>query len=149
MFQNASSIIYSGIRAFDKTNNIQILFSSMTIKKLSAAQVCNYITIKLGQYFKLYEILQPTIQSLKRTNAIKGFRILIVGRLTRKERAAHIIRKRGGIPLSSKKRNIDYAFDYKVMRFGVVGVKVWLYAKAVLPYYYTFKFLIKKNIELI
>ncbi len=146
MFQNASSIIYSAIRAFDKTQNIKLSFSSAQIKKISAAQVCNYITIKLGQYFKLYEILQPTIRKLKHTNMIKGFRILIVGRLTRKERGAHIVKQHGSVPLSKKDKYIDYASDYKVMRFGVVGVKIWLYTKDISPYFYIFKFNINSKI---
>ena len=140
IFQNASSSIYGAIFSLDQTKTIKLLFSSQHIHNLSASQICNYITIKLGQYLKIFEILQPVIRSLRNAQIIKGFRILIVGRLTRKERAAHIIRQHGRLPLASKKIEIDYASDSKTMRFGAVGVKIWLYTKNITPYSYTISF---------
>lgn len=147
IFNSANSAIYTALKSFDKNDQIKISFISLHRYNITAAQICNYISIKLSQYFKLFEILTPTIRLLKRANTIKGFRILIVGRLTRRERAAHIIRHKGSIPLSTKTKNIDYAMDHKIMRFGVVGIKVWLHLRSLRPSIYRFDFINKSFIK--
>ena len=147
LFKSANAAIYTALKSFDKNDQIKISFLSLHQYGVTAAQICNYISIKLSQYFKLFEILTPVIRVLKRANTIKGFRILVVGRLTRRERAAHIIRHKGSIPLSTKTKNIDYAMDHKIMRFGVVGIKVWLHLRSLRPSVYQFQFINKSNNE--
>lgn len=149
IFQHATSILTKGLYTLEKTNTLDLSYSSLHTHHLTANQICNYITIKLGQYFKLFEILQPILRSLRTARNIAGFRLLIAGRLTRKERAAHLIRKHGRIPLGSKNIKIDFASDYKIMRFGIVGVKIWLHLKNLNPYFYTFRFSMRHPTELI
>jgi len=43
-------------------------------------------------------------------------------------------------PLSSYKQKIDYAADFKIMKFGVVGIKIYLLSDGTPPYYYFFEF---------
>ena len=57
---------------------------------------------------------------------MKGFKIAVVGRLTRKERAAILIKKYGQFTRATKTKHIDYAQDTRILRFGMVGVKIWM-----------------------
>ena len=142
LYRCAFLLINASVQAIEKVKNNKISFSSYHTRNISAAHLCNYITIKLGQYFRINEILYPVIKLLKNTNGLEGFRILIVGRLNRRERAAHMIRSKGSIPLSTKNKFIDYAADFKIMRFGMVGIKIWIHRKMSRPYFYTFHFFV-------
>lgn len=146
LFQGAGSAIYSSLKEFDKNENIFINFFGMHTRNISASFITNFIIIKLGQYFTIHQILGPFLRKLRNTGYIKGFRIIVAGRLTRKERAAYIVRTAGDITLGTKSCYIDYAADFKIMRFGVVGVKVWFYLKGIRPYYYVFKYRYRKKI---
>ena len=100
----------------------------------------NYFTIKLGQYFQLNDIIRPIIRRLRRFRSIAGFRFIFSGRLTRKERAAFIVRSHKSMPLSTRSIRVDYAADSKTMKYGVVGIRVLLLIKSFSPYYYFFEF---------
>lgn len=143
IFQGASSAIYSSIKAFDKNDIVKVSFWGMHVRNLTASFITQYIILKLAKYFTIQEILRPVLHSLKRASYIKGFRIIVAGRLTRKERAAYIIRRNGEITLANKSKPIDYAADFKVMRFGVVGVKIWFYSTVSRPYFYRFSYTYK------
>jgi len=117
-----------------------VKFFALHNRNLSAQFLVNYIIIKLGQYFYLNSIINPIIYRYKRLNVINGFRIIISGRLTRKERAAYIVKSHKSMPLATAKVKIDYASDFKIMRFGVVGIKVYLLCSSDIPYYYFFEF---------
>jgi len=54
-----------------------------------------------------------------------------------------MVRQHGPVTLATKSRFIDYAADFKIMRFGVVGVKVWFYLTKSRPYFYIFTFVFK------
>lgn len=122
-FQNASSILSNGIFAIDNSEKTFFSFSSIHTHHLTANQICNYIIIKLGQYFKLFEILQPILRSLRRAQNISGFRLLIVGRLTRRERAAHLIRKHGRLSLANQSLHIDLLLIQKLCVLGLSASK--------------------------
>lgn len=121
-------------------NKIIIKYFALHNRNLSAQFLVNYISIKLGQYFTLNSILNPILRRFKRPGTLDGFRFIISGRLTRKERAAYIVRSYKAMPLSNPKIRIDFAYDFKIMRFGVVGIKVYLLTTKVIPYYYYFEF---------
>jgi len=144
IFQGASIAIQSSIKSFDKNEYIKISFFGMHVRNISASFITNYIIIKLGQYFTIRDILHPVLRRLKNTSYIKGFKIIVAGRITRKERAAYLVRHFGDVTLGTKSCNIDYAADFKIMRFGVVGIKVWFHLTTIRPYYYVFRFSFKK-----
>jgi len=138
-FLNAYNYIQASISTFDYNDKLQLYISSLYVQNVTATHICNYIRIKLGQYYRIGEIQNPILRLLQK-NQMKGFRIMVVGRLTRKERAAYQIRGRGSIPRARKTALIDYAADHKIMRFGTVGIKVWLYDRRKRPLLYNFKF---------
>lgn len=116
-------------------------FNAMKEKQMRSSLLTNLIIIKLGQYFRINSIIFPVTKWLKRHRNVLGFRIIVSGRLTRRERASHIIQSYKRMPLSSYKYKIDYNQDIKIMKFGMVGIKIYLF---VIPEqrtsYYFFKF---------
>lgn len=112
-----------------------------------AAFPCLLMTIFLSvnvffyfYYFTINSILNPIIRKYKRTGFIRGFRFLITGRLTRKERATHLLKSYKAMPYASPSIVIDHASDFKIMRFGVVGIKISLLSISHTPYHYFFQF---------
>lgn len=145
IFNIASFAISYSLNSFNKNNEYLIRFKGLHLHHISASMVSHFISIKLSQYHTIHDILRPLLNHLKRIKMIRGFKILVAGRLTRKERAAYIIRRSGPLTLVKKTAIIDYATDFKIMRFGVVGVKVWLYMKYIYPYHYSFNFTYKNK----
>jgi hypothetical protein len=147
---------------------IMINFIGYHSKNITPSLITNFIIYRLSQYIPINPILNEVIYWIKRANQLQGFKIVVAGRLTRKERAAHIVKIKGKIPYSTKTQAIEYYNDFKIMRFGVVGIKVWfvrkqhnpinLYKKNVnkhknknrghIPGYYYFNFSYNNNKEL-
>ena len=127
--------------AFIKRDDLLITkFYGLHSRNISAQFLVNYIIIKLGQYFTLNPIIKPVIRRLQRLSYIDGFRFIISGRLTRRERASYIVKSHKAMPLSTYKTTVDYAFDYKIMKFGVVGIKILLLMGRRPPNYYLFEY---------
>lgn len=148
-FRTAFELICGTLTNFesDLEHRFKIGFHALQYRTITAQQICNFISVKLGQYFKLYEVQSPILHLLKKNPGIAGFRILIVGRLTRKERGAYILRQHGSIPLNAKDKFVDYAADHKILKFGLIGIKVWLYSKRVDPFFYSLTFDSKLKIK--
>jgi ribosomal protein S3 len=126
-------------------NQLIVKYFALNNRNISAQFLVNYIIIRLGQYVPLNTILNPVIRQYKKLTLITGFKIVISGRLTRKERAAYIVKSGKSMPLATINSKIDYAYDFKIMRFGVVGVKVLLLSSDDTPYHYFFEFKNKLN----
>jgi len=125
---------------FSNDHRVITRFYGMHNRNLNAHFLLNYIIIKLGQYFLLNDIIKPIIRRLKGLPEVFGFRLIFTGRLTRKERAAYILKSFRSMPLSTSSIRVDYASDFKVMKFGVVGIKIYLLYRETPPYYYFFEF---------
>jgi len=117
-----------------------VRFYIMNNLNLNANFLLNYFIIKLGQYFQLNDIVSPIVKRLKRLIDLEGFRLIFTGRLTRKERAAYIVKSHKSMPLASYKAKVDYASGFKIMKFGVVGIKIYLLYSGNIPYHYFYEF---------
>jgi len=117
-----------------------VCFYGMHIKNVSANFLCNFIIIRLGQYWGINQIMPPIIRNLATSSHIRGYKFVIAGRLTRKERAGYLVYSGGLISLNTISLKLNYSADFRVMKFGVVGVKVWLRHYKQRPFYYYFKY---------
>ena len=125
--------IKSMIPSIDKVNTI---FNAMKEKEVRSSLLTNLIIVKLEQYYTINSIVFPITNWLKRHNNVLGFRIIVSGRLTRRERASHIIKSYKAMPLSSYEHRVDYHQDIKIMKFGMVGIKIYLFVKPRNRYHY-------------
>jgi hypothetical protein len=60
----------------------------------------------------------------KGMGAIKGFKLLLCGRFSRKQRASRVCLVKGSIPLSTKMAIIDYGFSTSVLKNSLVSIKI-------------------------
>ncbi|RYE05329.1 MAG: hypothetical protein EOP33_06465 [Rickettsiaceae bacterium] len=129
LYKAISKTLFKSVSQITKTNKLMFSVTSQNKYKFGSSLVLNYILIKLGQYFNINEIVNPLSFFIKHLTCIAGYKILIRGRLTRKERAAVMIRSGKKMPLSTISANVDYSQGSKIMKFGMVGIKVYLLLK--------------------
>jgi hypothetical protein len=120
--------------------DIIIRYYGLHNRNVTAQFLVNYLLVKLRQYFVINAILNPITQRLRTLAYIKGYRIVISGRLNRRERASYFIKSYKAMPLSTYKARVDYANDFVILKFGVVGIKVYLLYDRTPPYYYFFEY---------
>ena len=58
---------------------------------------------------------------------LKGMKVVVKGRLGGAEMARKEKQIRGSIPLHTLQAHVDYGFAVSRTKYGVIGVKVWLY----------------------
>jgi small subunit ribosomal protein S3 len=61
------------------------------------------------------------------TKGVKGARVQVSGRLDGVEIARKEWLKKGRLPRQTLRAEIDYAQERAYCRYGVVGIKVWIY----------------------
>lgn len=71
--------------------------------------------------------LKLRMKSHTKTNNLKGYKMHLTGRFTRKQRAASYWFSKGKVPLNSINEFIDYAFFTIPLSNSAITVKVWLY----------------------
>lgn len=79
-----------------------------------------------------------TIKKTKGSNLI-GYKMYLMGRFTRKQRAGHLWFSRGKVPLTSIMSFVDYAFHSLALKNSTITVKVWLYKSCHLDNRHYFK----------
>lgn len=85
----------------------------------------NYI-LDDSKPFKLNN-LKSRIKIHTRANNLRGYKMYLAGRFTRKQRAAHYWFSRGKVPLNSITSFVDFAFFTIPLKNSSITVKVWLY----------------------
>ena len=129
VFQTTYAALSNTIQAFDSFKRFSYNFFGMHTRNVTPSLVVNYICHKLGQYFQINQVITPVIRHLKRLRSLRGFCLKIFGRLTRKERAAVIIRKFRRVTLAKKSADIEHASQSKALRFGMSAVSAWFMLK--------------------
>jgi ribosomal protein S3 len=143
IFNCASFAISQSLKAFDKNEKINISYYGLHIRNITASYILKFILFQLRAFFTIQEIFRTLLKDLQSNSNIKGYRIVVAGRLTRAERAAYMIEQTKNMTLGTKVVFIDYAADFVILRFGLVGVKVWLNYVKFRPFFYKFSFFIR------
>lgn len=118
---------YMGIQ---QSNLYIYIYLGRGISYVGANIMRDFILIKIKQKFKvaqLYKASAGYLLKLLRLKIIKGFKIFLAGRFSRKDRATFTWRKIGKLPLSTKLAYIDYASGHVAVRYSTCAVKVWIY----------------------
>lgn len=76
----------------------------------------------------LFRVKRRNLRSVKPpVIGLRGYRIRLHGRFSRKQIAAAYHFQEGAMPLSSMDSKVDYGFATIALRNSAVGIKVWLY----------------------
>lgn len=124
---------YFYVSKFCINSNILFKFNSSGLKGLgnNMSKFFKYYYINFCYKYG-YESLNinflrsRTIKKTKASNLI-GYKMYLMGRFTRKQRAGHLWFSKGKTPLTSIMSFVDYAFHSLALKNSTITVKVWLY----------------------
>jgi len=94
---------------------------------LNAYVVFKFIQKQLLLQKSLGVIMKIVYSELIKYHKFKGFKILLKGRFTRKERAFKRVWNYGKIPLSTIIVPVDYYSNFFISKFGVGSIRIWLF----------------------
>lgn len=101
----------------------------MEIKKpeLSAALVAQSIASQIEKRVAYRRAMRQAVTRVLDAGA-EGVKVQVSGRLGGAEIARREVIKQGSIPASTLSADIDYAHTDAFTTYGVIGIKVWIYA---------------------
>lgn len=111
--------------------NYNVIFNYFIIGNFNYTSelLTKYVCTKLKQRFTLVQVVQPLVKYLSKLIKKKnlfGYRLELVGRFTRKQRATKMLIKDGTVPLATINKKIDYSQSFVILKDGVGNVKIWL-----------------------
>nr|YP_009695311.1 30S ribosomal protein S3 [Nitzschia alba]QEI59570.1 30S ribosomal protein S3 [Nitzschia alba] len=96
-----------------------------------AKSIANIITEQLEKRIFFKRVVSEISKQIKKSN-IKGFKIQISGRLGGAEKAKIYWVHHGQVPLHTLRANIDYATAIAHTKYGVLGIKIWIFTNEIL-----------------
>ncbi|KPJ57315.1 30S ribosomal protein S3 [Parcubacteria bacterium DG_74_2] len=93
----------------------------------SASIVAQWMASQIERRVPYRRVLKQALNRIMSTKGVKGARVQVAGRLNGVEIARTEWLKRGNLPRQTLRADIDYAEDRAYCRYGVVGIKVWIY----------------------
>lgn len=94
----------------------------------SNAAIVGYIVAEgLEKRMPFRRVLKQTVEKVMANRDVQGVRIAVGGRLGGTEMARTEQIKKGRIPLTTFRSDIDYAQEKAYLPYGVIGIKVWIY----------------------
>jgi small subunit ribosomal protein S3 len=92
--------------------------------------VARSVALKLEQRIAFRKVLRQTSRMLEE-RGVKGFKVQVAGRLGGAEIARAERINGGRVPLQTLRADISYSTCRAETRYGVIGVKVWIFNKEV------------------
>jgi len=93
---------------------------------LDAQLISENIALQLEKRVAFRRAIKRSMDQAVNAGA-KGIKIGVAGRLGGAEIARDQVYKWGSVPLQTFRADIDYGFDEAHTRYGLIGVKVWVY----------------------
>ncbi len=113
----------------DKSTKMQIkLQIEEVLKPDSNSQILGQqIAEQIEKRMPFRRVLKQSITKAMQSPEVEGVKVMISGRLDGVEMARTEWLSKGKIPLQTIRANIDYAQVNSYCRYGVIGIKVWIY----------------------
>jgi small subunit ribosomal protein S3 len=93
----------------------------------SASVVAQWMASQLEKRTPYRRVLKQALERIMSRKGVKGARVQVSGRLDGVEIARTEWLKKGQLPRQTLRADIDYAFSKAFCRYGIIGVKVWIY----------------------
>jgi ribosomal protein S3 len=87
-----------------------------------------FFFLEQNKFLRFLGILVTLLNS-KLFNKVFGLKIVIKGKFNGNERKKKRILKSKNTPLQTIKNVIDYSFKTAITRYGVFGIKIWVFEK--------------------
>lgn len=92
-----------------------------------ARLVAQNIAEQLERRMPFRRAIKRSLDRVMANKDVEGVKIMVKGRLNGAEMARTEFVKEGNLPLQTLRADIDYAHVEAVTKYGVIGVKVWIY----------------------
>lgn len=99
---------------------------------MDAQLVAEFIAQQLEKRVAFRRAMKQAIQRAMRSG-IQGIKVSVSGRLGGAEIARTEWAKEGRIPLQTIRADVDYGVAKSFTMMGIIGVKVWIFRKEILP----------------
>ncbi len=106
--------------------SVKLNIQEVSKPNLSANIVLQGMIADLEKRLPFRRVLKQAVERTKRAGAL-GVKVMASGRLDGAEIARREKQVYGSLPLQNLRANIDYAAGIAQMRYGVIGVKIWVY----------------------
>ena len=117
------------------TGNHAVALNIQEIKEpeLEAALIAQGVADQLAGRVAFRRAMKRAVQNAQKAGAL-GIRVQCSGRLGGAEMSRTEWYREGRVPLHTLRADIDYGFREARTTYGRIGVKVWIYKGAILPY---------------
>ena len=95
--------------------------------EVSASVMAQSIAVDLEKRMRFRRVMKRYIDIAMQNREVKGIKIKLAGRLNGAEIARTEQLRKGRLPLTTIRSNIDYGEIVAVTTYGAIGIKVWLY----------------------
>ncbi|MCR4261144.1 MAG: 30S ribosomal protein S3 [Candidatus Colwellbacteria bacterium] len=95
--------------------------------EVSASVLSQSIAFDLEKRMRYRRVMKRYIDIAMQNREVQGIKIKLAGRLNGAEIARSEQLKKGKLPLTTIRANIDYGETVAVTTYGSIGIKVWLY----------------------
>jgi len=118
--------------ANEKRENYSIPELRIEVKEVKEADadarlVALNIAEQLERRMPFRRVIKRSLDRVMMNKRVEGARISIAGRLNGADMARTEFVKDGNLPLQTLRADVDYAYVKAVTKYGVIGVKVWIY----------------------
>jgi small subunit ribosomal protein S3 len=113
-------------------DSVAVVVNHVQKPNLEAAIVAYNIAKQIENYTPFRFALKKAIEETMRQNA-RGVKVSCSGRLGGAEIARTESYKVGRVPLHTLRADIDYAQYNAKTKYGIIGIKVWIYRESSLP----------------
>lgn len=111
---------------------VKIYIKEVDHPDLEAVLVAEDVASRIQNRIPAPRAMKEVIQRVMEHGA-KGIKIRCGGRLGGAEIARSIESKVGRVPLQTIRADIDYGFAQALTKYGMIGIKVWLYRGDIYP----------------
>jgi len=107
--------------------NFKISVQEVKSPETHSKIVAQMIAEDLEKRLNFRRVLNQALEKVMANRDVKGVKVALSGRLDGAEMARYEWLKRGQVPLTTLRADIDFARERAHLPYGDIGIKVWIY----------------------
>jgi len=123
---SSADLLKKKVQAVTTAKTLKLDIVEMRSPDLSAKLIGEWIADQILRRIPYKRAMKQSISRAMKAGA-KGIKIMASGRLAGAEIARTEWFREGRVPLHTLKADIDYHITHVTTKFGVIGIKVWVY----------------------
>jgi small subunit ribosomal protein S3 len=114
-------------KVLKKNKGLKIEIEEVKNPWTSAALVAQWMAEQIEKRTPYRRVLKSALSKIMSQKEVQGARVQVSGRLDGVEIARKEWLKAGKLPRQTQRAQIDFAEDRAYCKYGVIGIKVWIY----------------------